>query len=166
MELLTVVAIVGMMAVLAVGSFRKRVSGSRTGEALAMVQAIRAAEERYKAENLRYLNVSSKDDWFPSKPTNKTRRSFYPAAHADLAKWKTLNPAVIGPSEFGYLVNAGPPSGAMTPPAEAVAGFAWPNNSEHWFVIQAIADGNGDGVHAFFLASSLKADVYRQNEGE
>jgi hypothetical protein len=34
-------------------------------------------------------------------------------------------------------------------------------NGEHWYVIQAIADADGDGVYAKFVASSIRADVYR-----
>lgn len=168
-ELLTVVAIVGILAVIALASFRKQTGGSRSGEAFAMIQSIRAAEERHRAENLTYLDVSRSGQWFPDDPKGRsprTQRSFYSPAHADYGTWMTLNPAVIGPVEFGYLVNAGPPTTPMTPPAVSQTGFAWPAAGDHWFVIQASADADGNGVVAFFMASSIRADVYHQNDGE
>ncbi len=133
-----------------------------------MIQSIRAAEERYKAENLTYLDVSTGSSWFPAAPAGRTKRFFYGnTAHNDFARWRLLNPAVTGQVEFGYLVNAGPPTVAMTPPAVPVPNFAWPaNNTEHWYVIQAAADANSDGVFAFFMSSFMKADVYQQNDGE
>jgi hypothetical protein len=130
------------------------------------------AEERWRAEHFRYLDVSSTDtNWYPRDPTTESQRvqaAFHNPAHDDAALWRVLNPTVTGPVEFGYMVNAGLPSGSMTTPAETVAGLTWPaaNEHDHWYVIQAKADMDGDGDVAYFLASSLKADVYRQNEGE
>jgi len=165
-ELLAVVTIVGILAVIAVASFRKRMLGSRSTEAFAMVQSIRSAEDRYKAENLTYLDVSAAG-WFPAAPAGRVKRAFYDTGHADFANWRLLNPTVIGPVEFGYRVNAGAPGVAMTAPAIAVTGLTWPNpTTEYWYVIQAAADADQDGVFAYFLSSSMKADVYQQNDGE
>lgn len=165
-ELLAVVTIVGILALISLASFRKHALGSRSTEALAMIQSIRSAEERYKSENLTYLNVSTGANWFPAVSVGRVKRSFYDSSHADFARWRLLNPAVTGPVEFGYLVNAGAPGVAMTPPQVPVTGFAWPASTEHWYVIQASADGNSDGVRAFFMSSHIKADIFRQDEGE
>ncbi len=175
-ELMVVVVIVGVLATIGVASFRARVFGSKTSEALAMIQSIRAAEERWKAENLTYLNVSRQGAWYPAAPTTRTRRAFYnagtcgtPLPDNDDCRWKLLNPTAVGPTEFGFMVTAGPPGTAMTDPdskARPKNWGAWPANGDHWFVIQAIADYDGDGVYAKFLASSIRGDVYRENEGE
>ena len=179
-ELMTVVMIVSIIAVIGVVALRNRVFGSKATEALAMIQSIRVAEERWKAENLQYLDASPNGDWFPADPRNDTKamkRSFYVpiGSHPDAALWTSLRPTASGPVEFGYLVNAGPPMTAMKRPA--VTSVDWPPpctatlsppacNGEHWYVIQAIADLDHDGVSAYFLASHLKADIYRLNEGE
>lgn len=179
-ELLTVVTIVSVMAVIGLAALRNRVFGSKSTEALAMIQSIRVAEERWKAENLQYLDASPSGSWFPADPrvdTKATKRSFFVAAgtHSDAARWAALRPVVSGPVEFGYLVNAGMPSTSMTTPA--VTSIEWPPpcnattsppacNGEHWYVIQAVADLDHDGVPAYFLASHLKGDVFRLNEGE
>ena len=180
MELMTVVTIVSIIALVGLVALRNKVFGSKSTEALAMIQSIRVAEERWKAENLQYLDVSPTGNWFPADPrvdTKAKKRSFYvaPGGHADAVLWTTLRPVAPNPVEFGYLVNAGPPLTSMKAPA--VASIDWPPpcnattappacNGEHWYVIQAIADLDHDGVPAYFLASHLKGDIFRSNEGE
>jgi Tfp pilus assembly major pilin PilA len=176
-ELMVVVVIVGILASIGLASFRGQAFGSKATEAFAMVQSIRAAEERWKAENLRYLNVSTAGHWYPAKPVDRTKRAFFQTGTcspspdpSDDCRWKLLNPTVPGPVEFGYMVNAGGPNTAMTTPDTDArpadwAGWGTPNG-EHWYVIQAIADADGDGIYAKFVASSIRADVYRANDGE
>lgn len=177
---MTVVAIVTVLAVIGLVALRNRVFGSKATEALAMIQSIRVAEERWKAENLRYLDASPNGNWYPADPRNDAKpikRNFYvvTGVHADAPLWAALRPVTNGPVEFGYLANAGPPGTPMKVPA--LTTFAWPQpctattappacNGDHWYVIQAIADLNHDGVPAYFLASHLKGDIFRMNEGE
>jgi prepilin-type N-terminal cleavage/methylation domain-containing protein len=175
-ELMVVVAIVGILAVIGLASFRARVFGSKSAEALAMMQSIRAAEERWRADNLTYLNVSQSGAWYPATPTTRTKRAFFntgtcgvPVNNTDDCRWKLLNPAQVGPTEFGFMLTAGPPGTAMTaldPKARPTNWAGWPANGDHWFVLQAIADADGDGTYAKFVSSSIRGDVYRENEGE
>ncbi len=175
-ELMVVVVIVGILGIIGIASFRSRVFGSKSTEALAMIQSIRAAEERWKAENLTYLNVTRTSTWYPATPTARTKRSFYntgtcgiPAPDTDDCRWKLLNPTSIGATEFGFMLTAGDPGANMTDPdakARPSGWSSWPASREGWFVIQAIADADGDGTYAKFVASSLRGDVYRENEGE
>src|SRR5687768_2913944 len=67
-ELMTVVVIVSVIAAIGLVSLRSRVFGSKSTEALAMIQSIRVAEERWKAENLQYLNASASGNWYPADP--------------------------------------------------------------------------------------------------
>jgi type IV pilus assembly protein PilA len=175
-ELMVVVVIVGVLAMIGIASFRSRVFGSKSANALAMIQSIRGAEERWRAENLTYLNVTRTSAWYPATPAARTKRAFYnpgacgaPLPDNDDCRWKLLNPTNIGPTEFGFMVTAGAPGTAMTEPdakARPSGWVTWPANGDYWFVIQAIADNDGDGVYAKFVASSVRGDVYRENEGE
>ena len=175
-ELMVVVVIVGILGAIGVASFRSRVFGSKTATALAQIQSIRAAEERFRAENLTYLNVTQTTAWYPATPAARTRRSFYnagtcgvPLPNSDDCRWKLLNAAAVGPTEFGFMLTAGAPGTAMTDPdvkARPTGWTSWPANGDHWFVIQAIANYDGDSVYAKFVASSIRGDVYRENEGE
>ena len=68
-ELMVVVALVGVLSVTLLRVFGKQLTSSRGIEALAMVQSIRAAQEGYRAMNSVYLDVSTPDAWYPRDPT-------------------------------------------------------------------------------------------------
>lgn len=170
-ELMVVVVIVGILATIGLVALRSHVFGSKTVEAFAMVQSIRAAQERWRAEHLVYLDASESGTFYPADPrsdTSRVQRHFHDEAHSDHGNWVLLNPTLSGPVEFGYMTNAGGPGPGvtMTAPAVTVPGLSWPTPTEHWYVIQAVADIDHDGTAAFFVASSIKGEVYRQNEGE
>lgn len=172
-ELMVVVMIVGVVAAISLQVFRQQVSSAKGIEALAMVQSIRAAQERHRAMHTVYLNVSQ-SGWYPRDPSSggkgRERRSFYlPAAdesHGDNTRWWQLKPTAPGPVHFGYQTNAGLPGATMTAPAVAVAGLTWPATNEPWYVIQCLADADGNGQIAYYLASSINNEVYRMNDGE
>ena len=171
-ELMVVVTIVGILSVVMVRSLTKHTESSRTVEALTMVQSVRAAQERHRAMNMVYLDVSQSDTWYPRNPipvgSGRDRHAFYMAegAHADGARWVALNPTVPGPVRFGYMTRSGLAGETLTEPAVVVPGLVWPEATDSWYVIQAVADVDGDGDFAYYLASSLNGEVYRANEGE
>ncbi len=172
-EVMVVVVIAGILAIVGVTALNKHLMASRGIEALAMIQSIRSAQEAHRALNGTYLDVS-RAGWFPRDPSQngvgKFKTTFYSTSgeggHADNARWLELNPTVSGPVLAGYRTNAGLPGEAMTEPARSVESLQWPDATEPWYVIQAIADTNGDGSVAFFLASSLNGEVYRSGEYE
>jgi hypothetical protein len=121
-----------------------------------------------------YFNVTGAGGWFPADPTStqakrKARAFFYPpgaSTNADSDKWLMLRPTVSGPVQFGYRTNAGLAGTTMTEPAVSIPGFAWPENPESWYVIQALGDTDWDGNPSYFIASSLHGDVASFNDGE
>jgi prepilin-type N-terminal cleavage/methylation domain-containing protein len=173
-ELMVVITISAVLALVALESFRKQMTSAKSVEAFTMVQSIRVAEERWRAQNGVYLDVSQSDTWYPWDPSlsgnrSKTRTFFSPDSdsHPDNARWLSLHPTVPGPIQFGYQVRAGMPGGVMTAPKVAVTGgLTWPTPGEPWYVIQALADTDADGKMAFYLASSLNGEVYAQDDGE
>src|SRR5277367_4008948 len=69
-EMMIVVAIVGVLATLAVVGYRKLVQSSHVSEATGMVQNIRVAQEGYHSETQQYANVStSLVAYYPAAPT-------------------------------------------------------------------------------------------------
>src|SRR5688500_13283501 len=58
-ELGVVVAIVGILSVIAIVGYRKMILSSKLSEAKTMINAIRLAEEDYKAESGGYLDIST-----------------------------------------------------------------------------------------------------------
>jgi type IV pilus assembly protein PilE len=173
-EVMTVVVIMGVLAVIGTVALRKHVSASKSIEALNMIQSIRGAQERWRAENMVYFDVSVAGGWYPRDPTSaaakgKERSFFDPPgtnSNPDSTNWLMLRPTVNGPVQFGYRTNAGLSGGTMTPPAVAIPGFTWPAHVENWYVIQALGDTDWDGKTSYYIASSLDGEVGRVNDGE
>jgi prepilin-type N-terminal cleavage/methylation domain-containing protein len=171
-ELLTVVVIMGILAVLGMASLRKHVSSSKSIEAFNMIQSIRAAQERWRAEHMIYLDATTDaGGWYPMDPTKSDARGrerafFGQTANPDAGNWLLLRPTVSGPVQFAYRTNAGAAGATMPDPEITIPGFAWPENPNNWYVIQALGDTDGDGEPSYYIASSLDGEVGSVNDGE
>jgi prepilin-type N-terminal cleavage/methylation domain-containing protein len=163
-ELMIVVALVGTLAAIGVASFRRELEASKSSEAAAVIQAIRAAQEAYRAENQRYLDVSgSREQWYPVNAFDG-KHAWINEAHPDYAAgWKRLAAPVTQPVTFRYLVRAGMPgSNFPTLPGAVNLGQA----VDPWYVIQARADADGNGIFCDAIATSLNNELVIRNEGE
>jgi len=163
---MVVVAIASILATVGIVLFRRHLAASRGTEAYGVIQALRAAEESYLAENHVYLNVSTGTLWYPNTAPNTTRYAWSKSDHVDFNKWQQLAPAVNRSVMFGYLVNAGTPGTVM--PALQIANspdLTQPQPLD-WYLIQAKGDTNGDGVPALYAATSITGETYVQNEGD
>ena len=135
-ELMVVVAIIGVLISLALPAFRNYVMRVRAGEAPTFMGEIRLREEAYRAEFSQYCPTNG-GSWNPAAippggepgPFNTT-----PAA------WRMLGALPDGPVRFQYQVFAGAPG---TP---AVAGIAGLPGNDFTFVMQARADLDADGT--------------------
>lgn len=174
-ELMMVVAMVGVLATLALVAYKQQMNASRAGEAKAVIQSIRAAEEVYKAESLVYLGCSVGYDgasYYPQGAAgpNDRKWNFRNPAHPHVASWDRLHVSTDSPVRFSYAVVAGPP-GAVIPPmsAEWASPPTWPAAPpEPWYVIQATGnlDYPSDNTHSLFVASSFSGELYSENETE
>src|SRR5258706_14686453 len=87
-ELMVVVAIIAVLALVGVTRFRQWVYHSRSVEALAMVQSIRTAQERWRAETGAYLDASTSiTTTYPMATPGQTLSEWHQSGHADYAKW-------------------------------------------------------------------------------
>jgi prepilin-type N-terminal cleavage/methylation domain-containing protein len=169
-ELMAVVVIVGVLATVGISLFRSHIYSAKATEAMGMVQGIRAAEERVRAETNTYLDVSTSfalADHYPDGDPGTLKRSFYSAAHPDFQRWQLLKPTSPGVVQFSYAVKAGPPG--TRPPAPATQrqpNWALAPADRDWYLIQGVGDTDGDKVYAYFVASSFTGDVYWEHEGE
>ncbi len=178
-ELMVVVMIVGILATIGVMVLRKWVFASKSVEAMAMVQNIRGAQERWRSETLSYANVSSTDtNWYPMLTPGGGKYNWVQTTHPDWkgnvaatpprVGWSELNPTPIGAVQFGYTVRAGAP-GTAPPAPQTKEKPNWgvaDNIKEPWYLIQCKADANTNGVAAYYVASSFSGEVFRENEGE
>jgi prepilin-type N-terminal cleavage/methylation domain-containing protein len=165
-ELMIVVTLVGVLAAVGIASFRKQVASSKTTEAASVVQAIRGAEEAFRAENQVYLNVSTPGSWYPSSGVGATVTTWEQKSHTDLARWQRLGARVTQPVQFGYQVNAGR-AGEKLPALNIDAkstNLGTPTDA--WYLIQARADYDKDNVFCNVLANSFTPELYIEHEGE
>lgn len=178
-ELLIVVAMIGVLAALALVGYKKYMRAASSSEATAMIQGIRGAEEAYKAEMLVYLNISanftSSASYYPMDPATScvngqtsVKTNWVWPAGPNYPLWRTLNVTSDSPVAFSYAVIAGNVGqaypafhGSLTRPPVGI-----PPATEPWYFIQALADRDCDKIFAVFLASSFTGEVYYENETE
>lgn len=165
-ELLTVVAIMGVLAAVAVTLVRNHLRSAKMTEGMANLQAIRSAEAAFRAETGVYQDCSGSGGlYFPSKP-NGNVNSWAGTAHADWAKWKQLRlPATEG-TRFGWLVRADLPGVAMPNSTIISTTPAWPTQADPWYLIQGVADSDGDQKYAKIVATSINNEVYTEDDAE
>jgi prepilin-type N-terminal cleavage/methylation domain-containing protein len=184
-ELLVVVAIIGILAALGIAGFQRYVKSAATSEATAVIQGIRVAEENYKAEALMYLGCScgggaptgcllpnggSLTNIFPHNggaPSDKKWGWGAYATHPDGPCWRMLNVQTDGPVLFGYAVVAGAAGTPVAPPGLAIADPGFPSPpADPWYVIQATGNQDVNSTNSYFIATSFSSELFVQNETE
>lgn len=139
-ELLIGVAIVGIMATLAVPTFKSYVYRGRVTEAVTVLNEIKVRQEAYRGRFGNYAAVSG-TDWGVYTPTN------IPGANAvawpSSPGWEMLGLSSPGSVRFRYATVAGQPGTA--PPASSNL-----NPNRFWYAAQAQGDLDGDG-NSFIL---------------
>lgn len=189
-ELMIVVSIIGILAALAIYGLQKYQRAAGTGEAIAMLQAVRGAEANYKSENLTFGGCANAGAYDTTGTQAIDGADLYPRVMSTLSDkkvgWGALTTAGIcfarigirsdGPVRFAYGVTAGPP-GVATPSA-LNASFTNPVPSttpnEPWFVAVAAGDQNDNDPAGTCLSnscamlsiSSMQNDVYVENDTE
>jgi prepilin-type N-terminal cleavage/methylation domain-containing protein len=165
-ELMTVVLITGVLAMAGIALVRGHVQVAKAIRAQAGVQAIRTAEEGFRAQNGQYLDCSGKNaKWYPMLSPGKTKYDWHQSSHPDYANWSGLGVQGINTTQYGYLVNAGNPNAAF-PTLQTAAKPTFAASPDHWYIIQVKGDLDGDGVPMLGLASSFNREVYLEHEGE
>jgi type IV pilus assembly protein PilA len=163
-ELMVVVAMIGVLATIATISYRKIMRSAAASEVRAVVQGIRVSEEAYKSETFQYKGCSaSLTDWYPAAPNDRKRNwdngKTGEAVHDCFAE---LNVHTDGPVRFGYAVTAGiAPQPNAIPDITYCSGWAAAHATVTgpWFVVQAAGDQDVDGVLSLFASSSLSGEI-------
>lgn len=136
-ELMVVVAILGVLGTLAVNVYQRYIKKSKTMEALTLLAHIRARQEAYQAEHYRYAHIPA---FFPTAIQRNAKVPFTPMP----AEWLQLGMQTTAKnvyfqynttSDQGDVTANAPPGGAAT--YGLVAG-------ESWYI--ATAQGQFDGT--------------------
>ena len=163
-ELMAVVAIVGLLATLASYRYRRYVAASKTAEVSTWFASIKSAQETYRGETFAYLNVSgdfSNASFYPTNPTPGKAKVNFHGAGPGQAGWETLGVTGGAPVYFVYACVAGQ-SGVPTAPTDITIGN-WPGAlGGPWYVLEAKATLVGSNVTAF-ATSSFANEMYSVN---
>jgi prepilin-type N-terminal cleavage/methylation domain-containing protein len=166
-ELMITVAIIAVLATLAVYGVKNYVLAAKSSEAVEMIHAIKAAQESYKDETFTYLSVSPDlDTLYPiAKSELGNKKVQWGADSGDMDdKWRQLGVAPNAPVQFGYSCVAGGSGDSLT---GVPAGLNYPSSpGAPWYVVQAMADRDGDGKYALFIGSSFTNEIYTENDTE
>ena len=169
-ELMVVVAIIGVLATLAVYGVRKYVLSAKTAEPIEMINSVRASQESYKDETFGYLNVSAMTSYFPfgSKPElANAKKSWVSGASSEKALWDELGVSPSSAVQFGYACSAGKGSGVPTAAALGVErDLGYPTSATDWYVVRAAGDRDGNGTLATFVGSNFTDQNYGENDTE
>jgi type IV pilus assembly protein PilA len=171
-EMMIVVAIVGVLAVLAVVGYRQLIRSSHVSEATGMVQSIRVAQEGYHSETQQYANVSpTLTTYYPQAPSYGVVTAWGAACtNCATVSWSALPVHVDGPVMFGYATVAGVAGAAPVPAQVTVNGspLVFPvAPTTDWYIIAAEGDLDGsptNNTHVY--ATSWSNQVWVDNEGQ
>jgi prepilin-type N-terminal cleavage/methylation domain-containing protein len=168
MELMTVVAIVGILSAVAIPTFSDYIYKSRTAEATEFLGVIRLREESYRAEfgvycatlagsasPNDYSALSQHGNLLPNPESTRREARPFPGS----AAWTQLGARPSGPVRFGYAVAAGVPADAVN----AGVGFT-PATADFWFVARAVGDLDGDDTFCTFEIYSPTKNVFIGDE--
>jgi type IV pilus assembly protein PilA len=167
-ELMTVVAIVSILALIATYSVRRYIASSKTGEAIEMIGNIKAAQESYKDETFTYLPVSpdltAAGSFYPANTLPGRQKMNFAGPGATQAAWQQLAVNSSGPVLFVYACTAGATGTAPSAPGADITIGNWPATvPSPWYVAKAKADLRGDGTYTVFVSPSFSGDMYSAN---
>jgi type IV pilus assembly protein PilA len=176
-EMLIVVAIIGVLATLAVVGYRRWVRSSFLAEGQDMVSNIRSAEESFLAENGSYLDVSGclgDGCTYPLQHPSSSKTAWGgPCGWCKnpATGWRGLTVQSNAPVVFGYSVIADqvtPPTTRV--PAISVNGQALNltamNTGAPWYFVEADANISGDKTsYTHIYAMSGTNTIYVDGDG-
>ncbi len=171
MELMMVVAIIGILSALAVYGVNKYVLAAKTSEAIEIINSIRAAQESYKDETFGYKHVSDMSSYYPFAGVaelKNAKMSWESGTDADAkAAWNELGVRPSAQVQFGYACSAGKGAGVPQPSALGITqNLNYPSTATDWYVVRAAGDRNGNGVLATFVGSSFTDAIHGENDTE
>ncbi len=164
-ELMIVVAVIGILAAVAIPSFSSYITRSKASEAFTVLQGIRDREEAYFTEFKRYT-----EDLPPT-----------PAAAPPCGENRHWDPGVIdpgwlelgftpdGPTYYQYHVDTSYSAGVYdgsAPPATPGTSPGWSAQARPWFVAGGTGDLDCDGTPAHFWITSASRDAYHEEAEE
>lgn len=166
-ELMIVVSIIGILAAIAVPSYKNYVMRAKASEAVGFLADIKARQEAYKADFGQYCNASGGFGaaWNPvlnAGDPSMTRPRLWNGAAVG---WTQLG--VRSPSPFllfSYETVSGAPGTTINVAAlggvpTSARGYPTPTVDD-WFISRAVADMDADGTLVVYESYSASANLF------
>ncbi len=168
-ELMAVVALVGILAAIGMVGYRKWMDSAKVSDAKTLIQDLAAAQNQYYQDTEGYLNCSATYDvasLYPLEPDGR-KHHFTNPNHPSYACFRLLNTHADAPTYVSFAVRAGPPGSSIAqPPTVQKIGESVPVGKP-WFVIYGAADVDNDDTLAMMWATSVRpGEVHMEDIGE
>ncbi len=157
-ELMIVVAILGILAAVALPRYRSYLYRSKTTEAVSFLAEIKSRQESYRADFGQYCAING---------SNVASTTFYPSTRNSNGTYTWAAAPTAAPATNFLQLGAYPPSlqtffqyqvtAGIPTDAPAALGF---NGSDFWFVSRAQADLDGDNVSMLMESYSATSNLY------
>jgi prepilin-type N-terminal cleavage/methylation domain-containing protein len=156
-ELMIVVAIMGVLATLAAYGVRKYVLEAKRGEAVGMLTQIRSAEEAYRDEKFVYLGRGDFTLWTPTNDPGGKKYGWESGPNDEMRQiFAQLGVMPDGAVEYAYAVVAGT---AGSSDVTTDDGKLIPAPKGPFYVAQAKADLDDNGTYTYATAFSADNTV-------
>ncbi len=154
-ELMIVVAIIGVLSAVAIPSFRSYMMKAKVTEATTFLGEIKQRQESYKAEFGQYCAVSGTTSITSYNPSSVPPAGM-PVAWPASTAWAMLGASPDSDVRFRYATIAGNPGSVPSVDGSSL-GFT---GTDFWFVAQAQGDLDGDSDLLTVESYSEASGVY------
>ncbi len=180
-ELMIVVAIIGILSMLSITGYKTVMSKSRMAEGHNVVSGVKIAQDQYFAETGRYANIGwakiCPQDVAANAPKSKPY-GWNPGCSGGTSTWASLAYSPDGAIRFGVMTQALPAATVTHPVIPNAANNNTINGAlltdpgtlaKPWYAIAATSDLDGDGDAASYTTiytTSLNTQIWVDKEGE
>lgn len=161
-ELMVVVAIIGILAAVAIPVYRYYVTSAKASEAITVLQGIRMAEVRYFSEYKRYTNTMS--SYFPRACDHYSSTAKWPQD----TYWTDLGFYPDGPTLLSYRIYSSRANDGSLSLNNSTPAMYTPtiDKTKPWFLVEACGDLDNNGDRGYFFVSSQNKTIWRPDEDE
>lgn len=168
-EVMIVVVLVGVLASLGIYGVTRYIRSAQSSEAYGIINAIRGAQDVYRQDTMKYLDVSqgSYANTHPAGAPGAFKTAWAGGSTTTANRFRELGVEVDSATYFTFACVAVLPGAGVPSPPTTKQAFGFPSQvSEPVYVIVAKANIDGDSTSSYMLTHSLTSEVYIENEGE
>ena len=168
-EVMIVVVIVGVLSTLAIYGVTRYIRSAQSSEAYAVINAIRGAQDVYRQDTMKYLDVSGGNyaNTHPAGNPGAFKTAWVGGSTTAANRFRGLGVELDSATYFTFACVAVDAGGSVPAPPTTKKDFGFPETvSEPVYVVVAKGNIDGDSTYAHLLSHSMTTEIYSENEGE